>query len=218
MNYIEIKNLINNHNSNDYLEIIHKIGLAYDERDLYGDDIIYMLKNKDTDGMWQIPSQINNLLKFLSNKTIDNYLDIGTYNGYTHVLIKSILEKNNKNIETTTIDPFNFINNELIETFNVNKITTTSDDPIIKNNNYDLVFIDGNHDYSYVKNDFYNVGIKSKYCVFHDINDMYIKEKCENGGVVTFWNEIKQNYKYLEFTEHPNNYNIMGIGILIINE
>ena len=32
------------------------------------------------------------------------------------------------------------------------------------------------------------------------------------------WNEIKENYKYLEFTEHPNNYSIMGIGILIINK
>jgi hypothetical protein len=74
---------------------------------------------------------------------------------------------------------------------------------------YDLVFIDGDHetgvyiDYNTWKN-------KSKIQMFHDIQDYFCP------AVVDCWNKAKQeNKENYEYTMHPNNYKLMGIGLIV---
>ena len=82
---------------------------------------------------------------------------------------------------------------------------------ILGENKLDFIFIDGNHFYNYVKQDF---EIYSKFMrkggvvAFHDI------AKNEEGTVDIYWNEIKNNYKHEELTLHPNQEK--GIGVLYI--
>jgi hypothetical protein len=77
---------------------------------------------------------------------------------------------------------------------------------------YDIIFIDANHDYIHVKEDFLRYKKHSKMMAFHDINDFFCV------GVVRLWNELKTEYAHAytfnEFTEHPNNLNLMGIGVI----
>jgi predicted O-methyltransferase YrrM len=77
----------------------------------------------------------------------------------------------------------------------------------------DYLFIDGDHTYEGVKQDFimYSPLVrKGGLVVFHDIVKVKEKIGCD---VDKFWNEIKQQYPHAELIEDPNQ-NWSGIGIL----
>lgn len=83
------------------------------------------------------------------------------------------------------------------------------------NDMFDLCFIDGDHTYQGVYADYDNYGLFSRYIAIHDIADhMRPNNRGEVIEVPIFWNEVKQNKRYLEFVDkdqkHP-----MGIGVLL---
>lgn len=89
-------------------------------------------------------------------------------------------------------------------------------DLIDKLQQIDFLFIDGDHTHEGVKKDFemYSPFVKKNGIVaFHDIvisdhhhsRDVYVGE---------FWNEIKEQYRHIEFVEEGNNWG--GIGVLFI--
>ena len=162
-------------------------------------------------GLWQHPDEFSDLLLFLQDKKIKTFLNIGTFNGYTFNFISDFLNKFNS-VECTTIDPIN--HNPIIDE-RFTYLSTVSDEFL--NQKYDLVFIDGLHTYNGVKNDYINVGQYAKYCVFHDINDMFVKTHPDNnGGVPLFWHELKEqtNKIKIEFDSPEKTVKIMGIGVL----
>lgn len=74
----------------------------------------------------------------------------------------------------------------------------------------DFLFIDGNHMYEAIKNDFemYSLLVRPGGIIaFHDIAPN------EEGGGSRYWNEIKHNYKYKEILKSPKG--LMGIGVLM---
>ena len=71
---------------------------------------------------------------------------------------------------------------------------------------YDLVFIDGSHQYEDVKADFLNYGPMGKFIAFHDINHPDL-------GVKKLWREIKEIAGFLA-TECVVTGHYMGVGIL----
>lgn len=85
----------------------------------------------------------------------------------------------------------------------------------------DLLFIDGDHSYDGVKNDFelYSALCTDKsFICFHDINPDYgtsrgIQTDAKAGEVYKFWNEIKSRYDYTEFIE-TREQDGFGIGVI----
>ena len=82
----------------------------------------------------------------------------------------------------------------------------------MNNNNFDLIFIDGDHSYNSVKKDWENVGQYADIIAFHDIDD----KDCP--GVVKFWKDLKptaeKDFDIIEYIEPTEGRNLMGIGVL----
>jgi len=81
---------------------------------------------------------------------------------------------------------------------------------ILNNNFLDFIFIDGDHTYEGVKQDFlmYSKLVKNGIIAFHDI--AHHSEDC---GVDQLWSELKLTYKTQEFIETNSN---KGIGVVFL--
>lgn len=79
---------------------------------------------------------------------------------------------------------------------------------------FDVVFIDGDHTYKGLIRDYQSLGQRAKLCAFHDIKAIYFNN--EQGGIVRFWNELKQakreTHTILEIAHLRSDW--MGIGII----
>jgi len=185
---------------------------------LYGDDVKYMNIVNNT-GMWQIPRQLSEfLIKLVSLDNVSTFLDIGTCSGITITIISIyLLRFGIKHIET--VDVIKYLNDDLKNKWiQLNLPIKYILIPIgscykdyVTLTNYDVIFIDGHHDYEYVSTDYKAaLNMTTKIC-FHDINDCFCID------VVKLWNEIKNSKKYknaYEFTYHSHNLKLMGIGLL----
>jgi cephalosporin hydroxylase len=168
--------------------------------------------------IWQYPNQFSEYLFFLKDFKISSYIEIGCRWGGTYILTTEFLKKMGTVEKSVAVD---IIDSPVTEYCNVNsecrflKINSKSDDfkTFMKENSFDLIFIDGDHSYNGVKNDFETSKDSGNMFVFHDISS------CACPGVVNFWKEMKSNPEFdcYEFTEQypdvPENY--LGIGVAI---
>jgi SAM-dependent methyltransferase len=198
------------------LSFVEKIGLYHDDRReiVYGADIKYMRPSIDGIGLWQIPGEIEALLEELKDKQILSFLEVGTFQGFTYLLLKKFLTELNKYCSCLTIDPTKWFKQKLFDLCGANYEQKTSDDFVGKH--FDLVFIDGDHTYDCALADFNNVGRHASICVFHDINDIYCEERCHKGGVPVLWRELRQLYRHTEIKKQSDGQRIMGIGVLYL--
>jgi predicted O-methyltransferase YrrM len=84
---------------------------------------------------------------------------------------------------------------------------------ILKKNKVDVLFIDGDHTYKGVKEDFENFSPfvkKHGLIAFHDIVEHPPESNCK---VSEFWNEIKEKYEYKELIASKNE-QWAGIGLI----
>ena len=89
---------------------------------------------------------------------------------------------------------------------------------ILGDRKIDFIFIDADHNYNAVKDD-YNMYLKymnsNSIMAFHDIFKLHGYAI----GAATFWNEIKSSYKHLEIRDNDNtpaNWESGGIGVLYL--
>lgn len=189
--------------------IIQSWGLINDQAINFGYD-----NCRQPFGIFQQPEQLAPALIYLSYKGIKEYLEVGTFVGSSTTFISIYLSRFNK-LHTLAIDLLNRYDDNLLRLANqyayVEFHQGTSSD--IKNYPCDLCFIDADHKYESVKQDYENVGKTAEICMFHDINDEGTVKDRDGSGTVKFWNEIKRP-ESIEFTKHPLGLNVMGIGIL----
>ena len=182
---------------------------------------------KDNGGgllIWQYPNQFSKYLCLLNEQKISSYIEIGCRWGGTFVLTNEYLKmfnNINKSVAVDIIDSpvlnYCMSNNET----QFIKINSQSQEfkNYMNNNFFDLIFIDGDHSYNGVKNDYEISKNSGKIFVFHDI----INDVCP--GVVQFWKELKNNkndtYNFFEFIEqyedvwNNTNQKFLGIGVAI---
>ena len=209
--------------NNDYLEnLIVKLG--------FNTEILREQPKivKDNGGgllIWQYPNQFSKYLCLLSQQKIQSYIEIGCRWGGTFVLTNEYLKLFNKVNKSVAVDIFDspvlnycLLNNET----QFIKLNSQSQEfkNYIHNNNFDLIFIDGDHTYNGVKNDYEISKNSGKIFVFHDI----VNDECKD-GVVKYWNELKNNekdtYIFHEFIEqyqdvwNDTQQTFLGIGVAI---
>jgi cephalosporin hydroxylase len=182
---------------------------------------------KDNGGglfIWQYPNQFSKYLCLLNAQNVTSYIEIGCRWGGTFVLTNEYLKRFNNVTKSIAVDIFDspvlnycITNNET----QFIKLNSQSQEfaGYMKNNKFDLIFIDGDHSYEGVKNDYDVCKNSGKIYVFHDI----VNDICP--GVVQFWNELKINehdaYEFYEFTEqyedvwNDTHQKFLGIGVAI---
>jgi len=162
--------------------------------------------------IWQYPNQFSKYLKFLSDKNITSYLEIGCRWGGTFVLTTEYLKKFNNLTESVAID---IIDSPAAEYTGGKfmKMNSTSREfkDYIATKQFDLILIDGDHGYEGLRNDYLLVKDHAKILVFHDISSV----ACP--GVMKIWNLIKYEYDFYEFTEQYTDVtgNFLGIGVAV---
>lgn len=190
--------------------LIRQTGLRYDRRGIYGPDDRFT--NPLGPGLWQIPEQLAKTLVVLGGESISSALEIGTCDGWTGSVMAAYLQRFQPGLRFVTID----IAGKFVASENVRKLVPveyhgSSSVEDFEQEHFDLVFIDGNHDYDWVRKDYELSGRKARICMFHDVNDLRVGAE----NVPQFWKELKtaerDEAEFFEFFEGPEG--VMGIGI-----
>lgn len=171
--------------------------------------------------MWQYPNQLSKFANYISSFSVSSYLEIGCRFGGTFVFNSEILSKNNPKMKLYACDiiPKSDILKEYANIRDFEYIQEYSSLDSFKekfrNNPIEFVFIDGDHSYAGVKNDFqiFENSADTKYIVLHDI----VSDVCP--GVKQMWQEIKENNRFdtVEFCDQYDSVegNYLGIGLAI---
>jgi hypothetical protein len=190
-------------------DVIRGIGLRGDRRRLYGMDNSYA--NRFGPGLWQIPRQMAGALVSLSSQSVRRALEVGTCDGWTSAVMAAYLRRFHPDLRFVTVD----IAGRFALHARVNQLVPieyhaagTAED--FRGERFDLVFIDGNHSYEWVKRDYDVVGQSASLCMFHDIDDQNVGAE----NVPRFWKELKAAESHCaEFLEFLGPEGVMGIGI-----
>jgi predicted O-methyltransferase YrrM len=187
----------------------------------WGGNLLYDGSNSH---LQQIPEELTELVFYLKNFEKSNnvklkkFLEIGFHAGYTNTILNKIFNFD----EIVGIDTFQeFVDgNSLRANHRFKNLTLICSDSTSKRTisiakkfaPFDLILIDGNHDYKYVKKDFENYKpflSKNSFVMFHDIKSKTFP------GVSKLWKEVSKSKQFKSKEFICNDFPIKaGIGIL----
>jgi predicted O-methyltransferase YrrM len=177
----------------------------------------------------QIPSEFNELARLVKEKDCQRILEIGTYRGGTLFVFSRLsqpdatiisvdysLTFHGKIVRSLQPPLFRRIMQprqklSLLRADSHSPETLKKIESILNGAQLDFLFIDGDHRYEGVKQDFdmYSPLVRAGGLVaFHDIARTNKVEE-----VYRFWGEVKQRYSHREFV-HRTDDGAMGIGVL----
>jgi len=190
------------------LDIMCEIGI-YSVRESFIESYhsIYDRECISPDGfMMQKRLEVLEFIKYIRNKKIQSYCEVGIGKGGFFVLVTALLIRYNKDFQlSVAIEPKDIDLDFISKYCELDYFCTSKE--VQESEELDLCFIDGEHTYEWVKQDWESVGLKSKTCAFHDIKHEGLP------GVVAAWKEISSDLPSLEIAHTP--LDIMGIGIVI---
>jgi hypothetical protein len=184
-------------------------------------------------GMWQYPIQFAKYLNVVRLfEHIYTYVEIGTAAGGTFIFTTEFLRKFFPTLVSVGVDmqeigrPYAFrdevspydgqfqdyLQHQTHSGFIHGNVHNFQD--YFPNATIDLLMIDGDHTYPWIKHDFDVLFNQSRLIVIHDIVNIFCPD------VVRFWQEIRQNYSnnIIEFVDqypdYPPNETFLGIGVL----
>lgn len=170
--------------------------------------------------------EINALYQFLEDKHLSRVLEIGTQYGGTALVWAYLVDPQDGKVfcvDQGFPEPNAYRHHGLAK--RVIEILGNSHDPVIKDEvremvgECDFLFIDGDHSYKGVKEDFesYSPLVREGGWIgFHDILDTDYHRSGRAGVIVEvsdLWNEIKDKYEITELID-PNDQSMMGIGVI----
>jgi hypothetical protein len=162
-----------------------RVGLYRDERPLYGE---FARFQRDR-GLWQDPRQLASFLwvnkNLFRSLGIRSFLEVGTFHGYSFFVILAFLHAHvDERITGLTLDINDFLDPALRPFIGDMCRRGSSRDLVHDSPRFDLVFIDAEHTLEAVTEDYLNVGVSAKACLFHDVNDKHCL------GVGEFWRRM----------------------------
>jgi len=192
--------------------LIRAFGIVCWGPPVFGDDEIFKNRHEDMAGIYQTPIQMAEALVYLSQFKIESYCEIGVFQGGNFLFMSEYLRRFNSDIICTGIDPTDYLNFEIeaiIEKESWLRFYSFTSEAL-KKREWDLVFIDGEHEGGWVVKDWNNVGKYAKICMFHDIQEITCPEP------VALWQKLKQLKGKIvkEYRKHSAAVPLHGIGII----
>ena len=183
----------------------------------------------------QVNKEIEELLEIIKKLRPVYVCEIGSYRGGTIALFFQVLHTYSKIIaidigftkyQIKALKQFKK-SNQMFWALNSNSKSLKTIEKVkdcLNGNKIDFLFIDGDHSYQGVKNDYelYSPMVNSTGIIaFHDINPDYLTKfnkqtSSYTGGVPKFWKEIKQLYGDSSELIDSNNQDGYGIGVLCV--
>lgn len=233
MNLIQkVKSTINNYNASRELQR-HAPLLNLEANDLNGNQLVALLFEERWERFFwikQLKQEITQLVNLIEQKRPKMIVEIGTNMGGTLFLFSKIADPEALIISIDLPDGpggggypkhrKKFYQSFAKDNQNIHLLSADSHDgktllylkEILNGQQIDFLFLDGDHTYEGIKNDFemYSPLVKKDGLIaFHDIKhvhpDFWVK-------VEYFWNEIKNKYEYDEFLSNEQPWG--GIGVL----
>jgi predicted O-methyltransferase YrrM len=231
----QIKKKINEFNAEKELKKIAPL-LNKDASDLNADQLVELLYSSKWERFFwtkQVKKELVSLASLVEETKPKVVVEIGTNTGGTFFMFAKLADSNAKLVsidlpggkggggypeyKTDFFRSFGKIGQQLyfIKGDSQSKSTYQQLKSILGEDEIDFLFIDGDHSYEGVKNDFqmYSTLVKDKGLIaFHDIkyypDDHWIK-------VDKLWAELKGKYQHYEFFD--NSFNWGGIGVIVKN-
>jgi hypothetical protein len=213
-----------------YLEniFIPEIGL---NNELYHEfpSFLYPYMNSNTGlRIWQYPSQLSKYLLLLANFQIPikSYLEIGVRHGGTFIFLSEYMNRIGKPFKSSIgidIVPSKQMELYISQFTNSKHKYAVGYHPNYKNKNsefydIDLCFIDGDHSFLGVTNDYSLIKDHCKYIVFHDVYSSAAEGSTEFWRILKFTHSSKHVQEiidqYPEVMEKNNGKTFLGFGIL----
>jgi len=197
--------------------ILKRVGVGFRERDFDIKEGEYLPSKGLKIKIW--PDELARFLLFMyDNKTrIDSYLELGTGSGGSFYIIDSYLRTINPNMGiSVTMDQKEkkpWLWDEYTKDNPLATYLSMKTQNFIPDRHYDLCFIDANHSYGGVKNDYEIVKNSCNYIGFHDIATVNSK-KPDQICVRHLWAELEAKNKLAIITDDPRISFLSGIGVI----